>query len=131
MILTIGYHWSPIARRASITRLGLVPGRRPTCSSSAKDWHDGGLVPSDWRPDYVCLGADPDMAAAYSWRVHGEPGETWDLWQVYLLRSDDLRGRRDGGRELIEARVHNRIPKRRISFIATRLLVPGRGSRPA
>lgn len=119
MILSIGYHWSPVARRASITRLGLVPGKPLTCSSG-DNW-DG--TACDWRPDYVCLGEDPDMAAAYSWRIHGEPGEVWDLWQVYLHPSDDLRGRRDGGRSLIEARVHNRIPKSRVRWIADRVLV--------
>lgn len=142
------FHWSPTARRRSIQRLGLVPGKAPTCSAGSLDWQDGELKPSRWRPDYVCLGPDPWRAAVYSWRVHGEPGDEWDLWQVWLDPAVDIIAWRrretrehrhveqtpDGPveswyerRTLIEVRVGSRIPKSRVEWLGSRVLRDVRG----
>lgn len=141
------YHWSPRERRKSIERLGLVPGKRPTCSSSL-DWNGKEWVPEKkWRPDYVCLSPDPEYAMLYSWRIHGEPGQTWDLWQVFVDGTDQIVWRRrektmmrnwtqglDGPtftmlprRPVVEVRIGNRIPKRRIEWIGERTLRDVRG----
>lgn len=143
------FHWAPRDRRPSITRLGLVPGKRPTSLPLDWDSDQQALAPSTWRPDYVCLGPDPWLAACYSWRVHGHPGQTWDLWQVWLDPAVDVIAWRrrqphqtvhvhrgpDGQvteipverRRLIEVRVANRIPKRRVEWLADRTLRDVRG----
>lgn len=142
------FHWSPRERRGSITRLGLVPGKAPTCTSGL-DWDGEEFVPSKWRPDYVCLGPDPWLAAVYSWRLHGEPGQTWDLWEVWLDPAVDVIAwrRRESTpvweverdtagnvtetvverKRLTEVRVGNRIPKRRVEWLAERTLRDVRG----
>lgn len=119
MLAAIAFHWAPSGRRRSIERVGLVPGRRSPAPVFDVD--------GEWRAPYVCLALDPVYGGALSFEYSGVPGEVWDLWQVWLHPDDDARGRRDGGRHLIEIRVHNRIPKRRVALVASRELRAVRG----
>lgn len=138
------FHWSPRERRRGIERFGLRPGMRPHCSNGPlmlddKLWvHD-----KDWRAPYICLGPDPWKAAVYSWMVHGEPGQTWDLWQIWLDASVDVidwRRREDVDiihveridgqlvesrhtvKRLVEVRIATRIPKSRVEWLGSREL---------
>lgn len=103
------YHWSPESRRASIQRLGLLPGR-PS-------------IDGEWRPPYVCLSATPSLAWALSGAHHPEV-DRWDLWMVWSdvptalmkLRDVDTNGRS----HVKEYRVRERIWKRDIWYVATR-----------
>lgn len=143
------FHWSPRERRRSIERLGLVPGKRPTCSSGLTLDGTTWVPDRSWRPNYVCLGPDPWLAAVYSWRIHGEPEQTWDLWEVWLDPAEDkVAWRRREAHEfrhvehtergpvetmstrkrLVEVRIANRIPKRRVEWLAERTLRDVRGN---
>jgi hypothetical protein len=111
------YHWAPTARRRSIERLGLVPGKTPTICSP------------DWRAPYVCLAENPRWA----WQLSGEmvdilgclPVEHWDLWQVSLgdghkiTRLRNIEPRTD--RRYYEWRVHDRIYKRGVWLVGVRV----------
>lgn len=111
------YHWSPRDRLKSIKRLGLVPGKR---NVSGPVYHD----PED--PDFgefvqpgVCFSPDPATAWGYShgvWRTVG----TFDLWQVYLIPTDEVHILPQWGDRTIEIRVHNRIPKSRLIWVGER-----------
>lgn len=52
--------------------------------------------------------------------MFGEPGETWDLWQVRLADEDEVHILPEWGRWLREVRVANRIPKRRLWWVGER-----------
>lgn len=101
------YHWSPIERRASIRRVGLVPGRR--------------AVDGLWRPPYVCLATSPSLAWGLSGgTTRGRDASTaWDLWMVQLDRLTEQRveQRPDLAEEY---RVFDRIFKRHVWYVATR-----------
>lgn len=62
------YHWSPRARRKSILRNGLCPGKLSQDAS--------------WRPPYVCFCRFPNVAWALSATHSGKRGR-WDLWCVW------------------------------------------------
>lgn len=107
------FHWSPSERRASITKLGLVPGRISTCRQ--------------WRPPYVAFALDPLMA----WQLSGgqrnrEPQYPfWDLWQVWSHIPNGIETITDTyvdmGRPYVkELRVYERIFKRDVWHVATR-----------
>jgi hypothetical protein len=105
------YHWSPTSRRASIERLGLVPGRAPTVSSPG------------WRAPYVCLAENPHWAWQLSGALHPDV-PAWDLWQVSLGEGHKIHRQRpwgplDGCR-YYEWRVYDRIYKRGVWLVATR-----------
>lgn len=97
------FHWAPTARRASIERIGLVPGRRSN------------TLPQ-FRPPYVCLGTDPRSAWSLSGAMCPEI-TAWDLWQVSLADGHDVRQRDDEPREW---RVYDRIFKQGVWLVATR-----------
>jgi hypothetical protein len=133
------YHWSPATRRASINRRGLLTGRHLSRFDPVPDAElDPDLSPVEvleqqrWRATYICLGFTADAAASVSWRVFGEPGQEWDLWQVYLGAGDEVHVRPEYGPQLWEVRVHNPIPKRRVHFLASRVLraASSRSDRP-
>ena len=63
------YHWSPVARRASILRHGLCPRK--------KSWSI-----DQWRPPYLCFSRTPSMAWGQS-AVHSGKTGAWDLWCVW------------------------------------------------
>ena len=108
MLLPALYHWSPRERRSRILHDGLVPRRRPTVNGAVCD--------------HVCLSPTPSGAWSLSGQIFAEPGSVWDLWQVRLDDEDDVRIRPDFGRWVREVRVHNRIPKRRVWWVAERLV---------
>jgi hypothetical protein len=124
--LTPLYHWSPAGRRRSIERRGLQPGMRPSRPMYDLD----GETEIDWRADHIYLAPDPVTAARMSWRVFGEPGQEWDLWQAELVAVDNVRMREDSGPYVLEVRVYNRIPKSRLTWLGSRVLRDHRG-RPA
>lgn len=113
------YHWSPRDRIGSIRRQGLTPGKR---NLNGPIWHglsggDEGL--GEYRQDSISFATDPATAWNYShgtWRSEG----TFDLWQVYLEDTDDVEVRTIRGNRIIEVRVRNRIPRRRLIMIGER-----------
>lgn len=108
------YHWSPRARRKQIQRYGLRPNMRPNI-------HTPG-----WKPPYVCFADD----AAWAWALSGEmrhaPPGTYDLWQTYLGQMPDgslefLAAFDGDDRDFHEVRVHARVYKRHLIWVAERV----------
>jgi len=123
------YHWSPRDRLASIKRLGLVPGKRnfrgPTYHGSPEnpnaDNEDIGA--GEYLQDSVSFSPDPATAWNYShavWRSQG----TFDLWQVYLVKEDEVHVVSMWGGRLVEVRVRNRIKKARLIWVGERSVPP-------
>lgn len=107
------YHWSPVERRPSIQRLGLVPGRLSTDKL--------------WRPPHVCLSLDPQMAWQLSGGSRYNRGRynAWDLWMTWTHLLDGFEEITDTypdtGRPYVkELRVYHRIYKRDLWLVATR-----------
>lgn len=100
------YHWSPVSRRKSILKHGLVPWKR--------------AVTNIYRAPYVCFCRTPNMAWALSAMQHG-PGK-WDLWCVWSHHVGSYTTRRQNGPQWWkrEYRVPRRIPKSRLWYVGTR-----------
>ena len=113
------YHWSPRARRGSIDRLGLVPGRRNVRGPS---YHRLDGTGEEFRQPAVCFSLDPATAWAYSIATFGVPG-VYDLWQVWLVDDDQVEVLPMWGARIIEVRVHNRVKKRRLVWVGERRVV--------
>jgi hypothetical protein len=101
------YHWSPIDRRDAIRERGLVPGSRSTVASG--------------ELGYVCLAPSP----RHAWLLSGDlewtsEVEEWDLWQIQLADSDDVRVRPHWGWTIQEVAVHNAIPPDRVWWVGAR-----------
>lgn len=127
MSSTLGplYHWSPRDRLKSITRLGLVPGKRnvvgPLYHGTPTDTNEDNedLGAGEFRQPGVCFSPTPVRAWNYShgaWRSKG----TFDLWSVVLTDSDEVHILPMWGDQIVEVRVHNRIPKSRLVWVAER-----------
>lgn len=105
------FHWSPISRRASILKQGLVPH-----SLSGN---------GEWRAPFVCLAETPSMAYALSIAVHPEI-RAWDLWQCWDNAVDgyeviELAGEPgDDGEVPKEYRFYERVWKRDLWWVGTR-----------
>jgi hypothetical protein len=112
VILDVLFHWSPRERRTGITRLGLVPGKRPTAPG-------GVMAVTDWE-QMICLGPTPVRAWRLSAQAFGSPYGWWDLWEVSLDAKDAVHLVPQWGPVLREVRVANRIPKRRVVWVAER-----------
>lgn len=117
--MTLGplYHWSPRDRLSSIKRLGLTPGKRNINGSSYTNTVTG--KEEEFLQPALCFSLDPATAWAYShgtWRSTG----TFDLWQVWLEATDEVHILPMWGSRIVEVRVHNRIPKRRLILIGER-----------
>jgi hypothetical protein len=112
VILDVLYHWSPRERRVGITRLGLVPGKRPTAPG-------GTMAVTDWE-QMICLGPTAHQAWRLSAHAFGSPYGWWDLWEVALDEKDAVHLVPQWGPRLREVRVANRIPKRRVVWVAER-----------
>lgn len=104
------YHWSPTLVRKRIQKSGLMP------NSLSRD----GL----WRPPYVCLSDDIQLAWNLSGRFHEKEEDLgpWDLWEVWL---GDNKGYEitpiDGEPYRIkEVRVYERIYKRNVWLVGSR-----------
>ncbi|OZF47553.1 hypothetical protein CH292_19200 [Rhodococcus sp. 14-2470-1a] len=67
----------------------------------------------------VCLSPDPATAWAYSHGAWRTPG-TFDLWQLWLADEDEVHVLPQWGHRIVEVRVHNRIKKSRLVWIAER-----------
>lgn len=99
------YHWSPVARRASILRHGLRPGSLSRCGQ--------------WKPPYICLSDSPSRG----WGLSGamdDAFDQWDLWMVWSNAAGRLRRRKDGGKVVIEYRAFDPIPKRHVWWVGSR-----------
>ncbi len=105
------YHWSPRRVRRQIDKYGLLPSRRPASAMAGDD--DG------FRQPMICFATTPATAWAYSNEVWKLPG-TWDLWEVYLLPTDEVHPMPHFGDRLVEVRVANRIYKRRLHWVGER-----------
>jgi hypothetical protein len=100
------YHWAPTSRRKQINRYGLRPG---SLSSDRL-----------WKPPYVCFADGPQQA----WRLIGRFRPTILEWDLWWTANDCV-----GGYEIIfddtgqarEYRVYNRIFKRDLWLVGTRL----------
>lgn len=115
----IGYHWSPLDRRNSIKKHGLlVPSRHPVLVAP--------VVCSDGhRNPHISLGRTPwsawELSGGFLERTRraGAPME-WDLWEVDLSRKP---GRAlpywSNGHEL---QVRRDIGRSRIALVAHRLV---------
>ncbi len=120
------YHWSPRDRLASIKRLGLVPGHR---NVRGPVWHGTRTNPAsgedvgagEYRAEHVCFSPDPATAWNYSQAVFKVPG-TYDLWQVWLVPTDEVHILPMWGDRIIEVRVANRIYKRRLHWVGERTI---------
>ena len=85
-----------------------MPGKRPPYEDD-----------DEFRQGGVCCSTDPATAWAYShgaWRSVG----TFDLWEFLLDPADEVHVLPMWGGRIIEVRVHNRIKKRRLLWVAER-----------
>jgi len=108
------YHWSPRKNREGILRRGLCPGRPAEL--------DGG-----WKAPWVCFARYPTVAWALS-ATHSRKRGEWDLWCCWSdaapYTTTNVHGRERWW--MTEYRVGQRIPKRMIWHVGTRMWVPNR-----
>lgn len=103
----IWYHWSPVERRASIIKHGLLPGKFSTDKL--------------WRPPYICLATSPSLAWGLSGGIRKRERRDWDLWQADVSEQSGYEELYfDGSNEIKEIRVYERIYKRNVWYVATR-----------
>ena len=125
------YHWSRAYNRKSIEKVGL----RPTCPTAvwerpagpvknARHLTDVELDDEDFGLLGVCLSPNPRDAWLLSIRILSEPGEEWDLWQVFPDVTDEIHYRPSLGNTPDEIRIVNRIPKSRVWYVASRTVLP-------
>lgn len=123
LVLPPLYHWAPSERRAGIIRRGLLP-RTPTGVTIGPTFARTNRGPRPYDPDgttvAVCLGTSPSHAWSLSGALCAERGAVWDLWQVTLDDGDEVHPLPFWGYRLDEVRVANRIPKRRVWWVAER-----------
>lgn len=114
-VLPVLFHWAPASKRRGIVRYGLLPGQPPTCMDSED-------APEEYRQTAVCLGTSPSHAWSLSGDLYATPGDTWDLWQMNLDDNDLVIPLPFEGFRLQEIRVANRIHKRRVWYVASRVV---------
>jgi hypothetical protein len=117
------YHWSPRERLSSIKRLGLMPRRRNHHDHYAEYINSVTGKSEVYRQDSVSFSTTPATAWMYShgaWKSVG----TFDLWEVYLLPSDEVHVSPMWGDRIIEVRVRNRIKKSRLVWVGERTVAP-------
>lgn len=119
------YHWSPRDRLKSITRQGLMPGKRnvsgPVWNGTTDNLNDANedVGAGEFLQLAVCFSTSPALAWKYShgaWKSAG----TFDLWQVELIPSDEVHILPMWGGRIVEVRVRNRIPKSRLVWVGER-----------
>src|ERR1044071_4207787 len=100
------YHWSPVERRQSINKSGLLPGSHSTDRL--------------WRPPYVCLAPYPSLAWLLSGKMkRGSEHAEWDLWEVWVGEQTGYESLFfDDTGNLKEIRVYERFYKRNITYLA-------------
>lgn len=123
LVLPCFYHWSPAEYRAAIKRRGLKP-TTPTAVpvSTPIPGYAARIVDPEASALMVCLGTSPSHAWCLSGGIWAERGSTWDLWQVTLDVDDEVHPLPFFGYRLDEVRVSNRIPKRRVWYVASRTI---------
>lgn len=112
------YHWSPRERLGSIKRLGLVP-RKKNFAGYGEYVNPASGETEVFLADYVCFATTPATAWNYSHGVWKTTG-IFDLWEVYLDETDEVHVNPQWGDRIVEVRVHNRIPKRRLIWVGER-----------
>lgn len=109
------YHWSPRDRLKGIKRLGLVPGKgTPLTYENSVTGDD-----EEYVQQSVSFSLDPITAWNYShgaWKTKG----VFDLWQVWIDPTDEVHILPMWGGKIAEIRIHNRIPKRRVTHVGER-----------
>lgn len=100
------FHWSPRERREEIRTKGLVPGSASLAGHEVL---------------HSCAAPSPRQA----WLLSGDTNwgleqEDWDLWQVTLIETDELRVRADYGPRIVEVKIHNVIPPDRLWWVGER-----------
>lgn len=90
----------------------------------------------EWRAPYICLATDPAWGWALSGGQSGAPAGEWDLWLVRIpegVRFDRLDAGcvcpGHGGR-VHEVRVYDRLFKRDVLWVASRVKVAGQRRPP-
>lgn len=127
MSTTLGplYHWSPRDRLKSIKRYGLLPGKRSPLGPHFHGTPDNpntdnvDLGEGEWLAPWICTATSPVRAWDYShgaWRSVG----TFDLWSIVIDPTDEIHFQPIWGKEIIEVRIHNRIPKSRLIWVGER-----------
>ena len=107
------YHWSPRSRHGQIEKYGLRPGSRARYDK--------------WNPPYICFCASP--SAAWGCLTNKEEGE-WDLWMVWSGVPSGYEILPTYGADILpEYRVYERIYKRDIWYVGTRVLQRSRDIR--
>jgi hypothetical protein len=116
------YHWSPIKYHDSIQKRGLRPTTPTTVSMRPVPENVGHYMEEDqeFSMKAVCLGTSPSTAWALSGAWSAEIGETWDLWQVRVMSTDEVHIRTEWGVQLNEVRVVNAIPRSQIWYVGSR-----------
>jgi hypothetical protein len=121
------YHWSPRNRLARIKRLGLLPGQQ---NDMGPVFHHEGLSPDfpgyddvvaagEFRQDKLCFSLDPATAWNYSHGAWDNFG-TFDLWQLWLEDTDEVHVLPAWGARIVEVRVANPIPYKRLHLVGER-----------
>lgn len=105
------FHWSPSKNRNGITKLGLVPGRKPTTHADVQGW----------RAPYTCFATDPAWAWALSGNMGYAPDGEWDLWQTWWneLTEPEILPAFDGD-GIHEVRTSHRVFKRSVKYLGSR-----------
>lgn len=101
------FHWSPMDRRKQILRYGL----RPYCRSTTN---------VQWKAPYVSFATSPSLA----WGLSGDlrPDiDSWDLWQTWADRVSSYEELSFNETTEAEVRIYERIFKRDIWYVATRI----------
>jgi hypothetical protein len=101
------YHWSPRERFEVIRLEGLRIGM-PTPREEIED---------GFRAPYICFSTTPATAWSYALT---EEGKTYDLWQVYILDTDEVHLLPMWGDNLIEVRLRNNVTPGRLIYIGER-----------
>lgn len=115
MILPQLFHWSPRDRRDAIRADGLRPYSPPAVTSEDAS--------AEWAHGFGCICLAPTASGA--WGLSGDMQhvseiEEWDLWQVTLADTDEIRVRAEFGPTVREVRVFNPVPADRLWWVATR-----------
>jgi len=98
-----------------------MPGKR---NHHGPVWRNGtNNTDGEFRQPMICFSPDPTTAWNYShgtWKSEG----TFDLWQIWLEPEDEVHVQPFWGAQPIEVRIANRIPKRRLHWVAERTTTP-------
>lgn len=113
MILPPLYHWSPFENRVGILQHGLQ------IAHEDEDAREDGYPGVRWP--WLCLGSTPMHAwSLMPFSDDEKADKEFDLWQVTLRETDEVKIRSDMGPVVREVRVHHGIPADRVLWVAKR-----------